>query len=841
MNIFKKKLEDSTPKELNFEPIELFQTLFHKEGYSYLRGIQEEVLTSWHQIRDQRDVLCKMNTGSGKTLVSLLMLYSKMVEGVGTSLYLCPDKQLLEQAKTQAALYGIPVCEISKIDGRNVFPNDFTNSKAILLCTFQKLFNSRSIFQRDQIEVGSIVLDDAHTCVDLARDATTIHLSFGHELSDRILCLFEEDLKHQAPGTYNRLMEGDPYAKILKVPYWSWLSRNEELINLIGKFSEYDELFFKWGLIADDLDSYNCFIGPKGIEIAPIHVPFHNISAFNEAKHRYILSATFEDQIDLIKDLGINKDSILNALIPKDRKDVGQRLILAPQRFDSDITDDQIIDLAKSYSESGINVMVMVPSKKRAHKWIKGGASIIDKSSINEQIIELKKQKGLFYVLVNRYDGVDLNGDMCRILILDGYPSFTSYEQLYTELRLESVKASLKAQIIEQGLGRAVRSGSDFCTVYLMGKDLLQFIGNTSNLKYFTPVTRKQLKLGLSLLDEEPTINSLKTIKETAKLCLIQDPNWREYHAEILSEVEVEVEETNDRISNNLKIADVEAKAMVKFRSRDYQGASHNIIKDIVDGLDLTNKQKGWYFEHSANYLYLDSIPKSNDLQIKASSITSHMLQSKNGHKFTKIVANEEQAGQVLKFVKNFETSQDFKIYFESFLENLQFSPDISHTKFENSLAEVGRLIGFDAQEPELEFGNGPDVLWVMTDNHYLILEAKSRAIHDEITRDNIGQLLISGEWFKNLYGSTAKHNLVTLQPPNIQGWNVNSSPETRVIDQESLSLLKITLRKFVEGIINSGCFSASNQEVSKLLGSHSLTPAGFRKLFLKKVATKKR
>ncbi|CAA0188027.1 DEAD/DEAH box helicase [Tenacibaculum maritimum] len=839
MNIFKKKLEDSTPKELNFEPIELFQTLFHKEGYSYLRGIQEEVLNSWHQIRDQRDVLCKMNTGSGKTLVSLLMLYSKMVEGVGTSLYLCPDNQLLEQAKTQAELYGIPVCEITKVDGINVFPNEFINSKAILLCTFQRLFNSRSIFQRNNIEVGSIVLDDAHVCLDIARAATTIELPFGHELSDRILKLFKEDLKYQAPGTYHRLIAGDPYAKILKVPYWSWLSRNEELINLIGEFSEDDELFFKWGLIADDLTSYNCFVGPRGIEIAPIHVPYHNVSAFNEAKHRYILSATFEDQIDLIKDLGINKDSIQNALIPKDRKDVGQRLILAPQRFDSRITDEQIMNLAKGYSESGINVMVMAPSWERANKWKDVGATIIDNSSINTEIEKLKNQKGLFYVLVNRYDGVDLNGDMCRILILDGYPSFTSYEQLYSELRLESVKASLKAQIIEQGLGRAVRSGSDYCAVYLMGKDLLQFVGNTSNLKYFTPVTRKQLKLGLSLLDGEPTSNSLKTIKDTANLCLIQDSNWREYHSGILSEAEVE--QTNDRIMTNLKIADAESKAMEKYRSRDYQGASNKILNDIVDSFDLTSKQKGWYFEASANYMYLGNIAKSNDLQIKASSTTSHMLQSKNGHNYTKIVANEEQASQVLTFVKNFETSQDFKIYFEDTLDNLQFNPDIPHTKFENSLAEVGRLIGFYAQEPELEFGNGPDVLWGMTDNHYLILEAKSRAIHDEITRDNIGQLLISGEWFKNLYGPIAKHNLVTLQPPNIQGWNVSSSPETRVIDEESLTLLKETLRRFVDGIINSGCFSASNQEVANLLGSHSLTPAGFRTKFLKTVASKKR
>lgn len=838
MNIFKKKLEDTAPKQLNFEPTELFQTLFHKEGYAYLRGIQEEVLNSWHSIRDQRDVLCKMNTGSGKTLVSLLMLYSKMVEGVGSSLYLCPDKQLLEQAKIQADLYGIPVCEVEFQGQRSMFPDDFLNSKAILLCTFQKLFNSRSIFDRDNINVGSIVLDDAHVCLDIARDATTLFVPFGHDLADRLLKLFKADLKYQAPGTFHRLIQGDPYAKILKVPYWAWLARTEELIQLIGEFSDDKELFFKWGLIADDLKSYDCYVGTRGIEVAPSYVPFHNVRAFNEAKHRYILSATFEDQIDLVKDLGISVESIKNALIPKDRKDVGQRLILAPQRFDSRITDEQLMVLAKEYSESGINVMVLTPSSERAKKWEEVGAEIIENENINKDIAKLKSKKGLFYVLVNRYDGVDLNGDMCRILILDGYPSFSSYEQLYAELRLESVKASLKAQIIEQGLGRAVRSGSDYCAVYLMGKDLLQFLGNKSNLQYFTPVTRRQLNLGLSLLDDEEKINSLKKIKETANLCLVQDMSWRKYHSDILSEVEVD--KTDDRIIKNLKIADTELKAIEKYRKRDYEGASSTILNEIVDLFELTPKQKGWYFEKSANYLFLESVPKSNDLQLKAANTTSHMLQSKNGHRYTKILASEEQATQVLDFIKRFETSQDFKMYVESLFEDLSFSQDISHTKFENALAEIGRLIGFYTQEPEAEFGNGPDVLWVMTDQQYLVLEAKSRAIHDEITRDNINQLLGSGEWFKKLYGPAANHNLVTLQPPNIKGWNVNTSANTRVIDEESLSLMKDNLRRFVDGINNFGFTAATTKEIANLLGMHNLTSNGFRTTYLKPVYSKK-
>ncbi|WP_436516380.1 DEAD/DEAH box helicase [Ekhidna sp. To15] len=840
MNIFKKKLQEEDPIGPSFEPIELFQSLYHQEGYSYLRGIQEEVLKEWHAIRDQRDVLCKMNTGSGKTLVSLLMLYSKMIEGVGPGLYVCPDNQLLSQAKKQAFLYGIPVCEIEQPG--NKFPNDFQNSKSILLCTFNKLFNSRSIFERDNLQLGSIVIDDSHVCLDISRNNTSIELPFGNKLCERIVNLFREDLKFQAPGTFNRLIDGDPYAKILKIPYWSWLDRNQELIELIGEFSEDEELLFKWGLIADDLKSYDCFLGPKGIQIAPSHVPYHNVRSFNEAKHRYILSATFQDQIDLIKDLGIDKESIKNALVPKDRKDVGQRLILAPQRFDTRIADEQIINLAKSYAnDHGRNVAVLVPSYERAKRWGDIGATVITNDTIDEAIDKLKEDKGQFYVLVNRYDGVDLNGDMCRVLILDGYPAFSSYQQVYAEIRLESVKASLKAQIIEQGLGRAVRSGSDYCVVILMGQDLLQFVGNTNNLNYFTPVTKKQLELGLTLLDEEDSTNSMDVIKETARLCLNQDESWRNYHSNLLARLDPSSD--MDRITSNLEVAALEAEALTKFRRREHQEASNHILQRIVDSEEftLTEKHQAWYFEKAAQYLYPESVSKSNDLQIRSAALAPHMLQPKNGYKYTKINAGNGQAEQVLRFIKNFENPQDLLIYMENILGDLLFSPDVHHTKFENALAEVGRFIGYHAQEPELEFGNGPDVLWVMTDNHYLILEAKSRAIHNEISRDNIGQLLQSGEWFKKLYGEGAQHHLVTLQPPNIKGWNVNPSQNTRVIDETSLNSLKENVRHFLNGLISAGGSSASIKEISNLLHTHNLTPNEFRMTYLKPVLTKKK
>lgn len=834
MNIFKNKLQKSENNKLPINPIELYQTLLHVEGYAYLRGIQEEVLNNWDKVRNERDVLCKMNTGSGKTLVSLLMLYSKMIEGIGTALYLCPDKQLLDQAREQAELYGIPVCEV---DSNNKFPSEFNNCNSILLCTFQKLFNPRNIFDKEQIEIGAMVIDDAHACVDIARESTTVKIPSSHAAHDRLLKLFSAELIKQAPGTYQRLIDGDPFARILKVPYWVWLERENEVIKILNEYSGTKELEWKWGLISDDLSTFDCFLGPKGFEIAPIQVPYHNVKSFNEAKHRYILSATFEDQIDLIKDFGINKDSIINALVPKDRKDVGQRLILAPRRFDPSITNAQIMNLAKFYSQSGVNVVVLVPSKDKAEPWIELGGEIISGEEIIENIAKLKVSKQGLYILVNRYDGVDLQGDMCRLLILDGYPGFSSYREVYNETRLDSVRASLKAQIIEQGLGRAVRSGSDFCTVYLLGKDLLQFLGNKKNLKYFTSVTRKQLELGLELLDDQPKENSMQTIQEVTNQCLAQDKDWRQYHANEIGQIESEKLETIK--VENLEIAQAEKNAIDLFRRNNFAAAKNEILKNIVEKYSLSSKQRAWYFQFAAQLCFLESKTESNDLQIKASSTAPHMFQTDH-ISYSKLSVHEEQASNVIKYIGQFDKVFDLKLHVERILQDLQYSPDIEATKFESALAEAGRLIGFHAQEPEAEFGNGPDVLWGMTDSHFLILEAKSRATHDEITRDNIGQLLQSGEWFKQRYGDSIKHTLVTLQSTRVKGWNVNISDNSKVIDDAGMDRFRQNLEHFTNGIVQNGTLAVSNHEITRLLNAHLFTPIQFRKEYIVTISSKK-
>jgi replicative superfamily II helicase len=479
MDIFKRKLKETNSSEKPIDPIDLYPTLFHEEGYEYLRGVQSEVLSEWHETREKRDLICKMNTGAGKTLVGLLMLYSKLMEGIEHAVYVCPDNQLVNQTIEQANNYGIPVCTFGP-DGD--FPHEFMNNEEVLVCTFDKLFNGMSIFgvegeSKHFVSIGAIVVDDAHTCVNRAKSNSTIKVSSEHELYKRLLRLFSDSLKSEATGTYRDLIKKKP-GTYMRVPYWSWLDNHNNIIDIIAEYTDENDIKFPWGLIKDNLLQCNCFFSSNHLEIVPMNVPYYQIPAFNEANHRYFLSATFEDDTDLLKNLGVNKESILNPIVPKDRKDIGERLILTPNRYDSSLTDNKMRKLIAK-AEGKFNVVVIVPSRYHAQIWTDLGAEKVDKHNINDAKEKLKNSSDNFMVFINRYDGVDLPGDMCRMLILDGKPGYYNISDRYfASTRIHSTILDAKlAQVIEQGLGRGVRSGSDYCVVFILDTELVKYLG----------------------------------------------------------------------------------------------------------------------------------------------------------------------------------------------------------------------------------------------------------------------------------------------------------------------------------------------------------------------------
>ncbi|HYV34625.1 MAG TPA: hypothetical protein VE988_02910 [Gemmataceae bacterium] len=156
-------------------------------------------------------------------------------------------------------------------------PHDFLNSEAIFITTFKKLFNGRSVFgapgsTRPIVSLGGVLVDDAHSCLTIARETVTVGLEGGSEGYKQLLTLFRSVLADQSPGKLAEIQQGYPWTT-MPVPYWAWIDRQQEVANILAGMRDNDALTFSWDLIKDDLAACQCFISGRRLEITPQLVP----------------------------------------------------------------------------------------------------------------------------------------------------------------------------------------------------------------------------------------------------------------------------------------------------------------------------------------------------------------------------------------------------------------------------------------------------------------------------------------------------------------------------------------------------------------------------------------
>ncbi|MEY0971672.1 DEAD/DEAH box helicase [Providencia huaxiensis] len=170
------KLRTQTKKVVPIEPGEIFRRLPKPEGFNDIYTSQEQVLKSWFDRRNDTDVVIKLHTGGGKTLVGLLMAQSTLNETKEPVLYLAPTRQLVKQTLEKAKAHGIAAVSYEK--GKPL-ADDFINGKAIMVATYKALFNGQSKFgirggAKAPVKAGLIILDDAHVAFSVVRESFTL-------------------------------------------------------------------------------------------------------------------------------------------------------------------------------------------------------------------------------------------------------------------------------------------------------------------------------------------------------------------------------------------------------------------------------------------------------------------------------------------------------------------------------------------------------------------------------------------------------------------------------------------------------------------------------------------
>lgn len=815
------------------DPITIFEELDKQVGKESLRESQKSVLKQWYaQFRDQGDVIVKLHTGQGKTLVGLLMLQSFLNEGNGPVAYVCPNNYLVTQTLKEARAFGIRTTRF--VESKP--PKEFLNSEAILVLNCNKIFNGKSVFgvvgaQLEPVHLGAIVIDDAHKCLDIIRDAFSItiekesRLGGVNPLYRKLWGLFEESLTKQAPGTTADIENG--LECLIGVPFWTWFDKRKDVLEVLSEYRESEELLFVWDLLKDRLDHCICIFSGSKVEIAPRLEPVDMIPSFTEANTRIFLSATLNEDAFLVRDLGISPESVANPLSSGDVKYSGERLILLPSLVDPSLSRQTVISwVARICQKHGdFGVVAIVPSFSRTEDWRNAKAKVTNVKELHTNIEELEAEAEAgnakrVLVLVNEYDGVDLPDNTCRILCLDSLPFYSSLMDRYLQDMRPTSGAMRRqlAQRVEQGMGRAIRGSSDWCIVVVTGNNLTDFLSEQSKRAFLSNEAQMQIKIGEQLASELKSEGGhLTVIERLVNQCLNRDIEWKEYYRRKMADLEEDV-----RRKSYLDRALLERKAEILLQQRNLDGAVET-LETLIQSADKADV--GWLLQLKAAYLYPSNPTRAMDTQLKAHTENFRLFRPDEGITYSKLSGTTgTRASRILEWIQTYahDSHGALILNLTKTIEKLTFSSPSD--SFEEAIDELGGALGFVTQRPEKVSGKGPDNLWQIQGAMYWVIECKNKVLHErtEITKKEVGQLNNTIGWFKQIYEGE-RPVPVLIHPADLLAYDAFPAQTSFVIGEKRLNELKENTLKFYNSLRELRIDNISQDTIRERLQKHRL------------------
>jgi Helicase C-terminal domain len=145
---------------------------------------------------------------------------------------------------------------------------------------------------------------------------------------------------------------------------------------------------------------------------------------------------------------------------------------------------------------------------------------------------EFVKTNPAVAVVANRYDGIDLPEDDCRLLFIEGLPRAVNLQERFLMMRMGAnllFNERVQTRVL-QAVGRCTRGLNDYSAVVVTGEDLPTYLTDRKRRSHFHPELQAELEFGI----EQSTKVDAAAILENFNIFLEHDEEWEEANESIL-------------------------------------------------------------------------------------------------------------------------------------------------------------------------------------------------------------------------------------------------------------------------------------------------------------------
>ncbi len=518
-------------------PEELFTKLPNRSGtHGYLRQPQADVLREYQKVVDKPNIALELPTGTGKTLVGLLISEWKRRQTSAPVAFLTVTNQLAKQVLAEAERLGIECANLcgSKDSRDPVEVGRYKTGRAIGVTTFSNLFNVNPVIQASEV----LVFDDAHGGEQFVSDMWTVHIDAKKNRSEYL-----EAFAYIRPALTNSqtrdLLDEDMYGTVELAD----VRRNPEvwegLVRTLGSSDE-ARIAYPWSRLRNHIEALFVFVSPREITIRPMVPPTHTHDPFSQSKQRIYMSATLGGEGDLQRGYGIRNVDTIRA----EYAQWGKRYIFMPGLYMDEAAAWSTV--ASVWNASRPRRALLLAPSARVADMAFDNLSVdmaphprrLGKSDIEESLKPFTESEDSVLSLAGRYDGIDLPGDDCRLLVIAETPAAVGpFEQhLRERWRLGPILRRRERTRLIQGMGRCTRDATDFAVIFLMGSTLIDSVTSPNMQSLLPGEMQRELQWGIE--QGESSKENLEAIAQIAT-GLLSDRTYRREANENVSEMQV--------------------------------------------------------------------------------------------------------------------------------------------------------------------------------------------------------------------------------------------------------------------------------------------------------------